>query len=173
MKNIFVVGTSGSGKSTLARKIAKKLGIPHIEMDEIVWLPNWQKRDPDEYKQIIEQLMLENPQVVIDGNFLGDKVEPKSGDTLVFLDLPRLLVFSRIVRRSLSRVIFRKELWSGNREQWKFLLSRNPEINPVLWSWISHERRRQSYLQYSASRLDLEITRITNQKELKKFLDSI
>lgn len=173
MNNIFVVGTSGSGKSTLARAISKKLSIPHIEMDAIIWLPNWQKRDPDEYKEIIEQLMLKNAKVVIDGNFIGDRVEPQPGDTLVFLDLPRLLVFSRILRRSLRRVVFRQKLWSGNREHWKFLLSRNPEINPVLWSWISHERRRQSYLNYSSSRPDLEIYRITNRRELSNFLKTL
>jgi len=116
MNNIFVVGTSGSGKSTLAKFIADELAIPHIEMDAVLWLPNWQKREPNEFKDIIDKEMAANPRVVIDGNFLGKNIEPVAGDTLVLLDLPRLRVFSRILRRSLRRVIFREKLWSGNQE---------------------------------------------------------
>ena len=166
MNNIFVVGTSGSGKSTLAKFIADELAIPHIEMDAVLWLPNWQKREPNEFKDIIDKEMAANPRVVIDGNFLGKNIEPVAGDTLVLLDLPRIRVFSRILRRSLRRVIFREKLWSGNQEEWRFLLSRDPELNPILFSWISHQQRRVRYSEYASSRPDLKVIRITNQAEL-------
>jgi adenylate kinase family enzyme len=169
MNNIFVVGTSGSGKSTLAKEIANQLLIPHIEMDAILWLPNWQKRNSKDFKRVIQKLMSENKRVVIDGNFLGKDLEPLSGDTLIFLDYPRLLVFSRILRRSIRRLVFRQKLWSGNREEWKFLFSRDFDLNPVLFSWISHEQRRARYSQYVEKRTDLKVYRITNRKELRAF----
>jgi adenylate kinase family enzyme len=169
MNNIFVVGTSGSGKSTLAKEIALQLSIPHIEMDAILWLPNWQKRNSKDFKRVIQKLMSENKRVVIDGNFLGKDLEPASGDTLIFLDYPRLLVFSRILRRSIRRLIFKQKLWSGNREEWKFLFSRDFDINPVLFSWISHEQRRARYSEYVEKRTDLKVYRITNRKELRAF----
>ena len=46
MKNYFVVGTSGSGKSIAAKEIAKLLSLKHVEIDDLLWLPNWTKRDP-------------------------------------------------------------------------------------------------------------------------------
>lgn len=43
---INVVGTSGAGKSTLARRLSEALSLPYIEMDALLWLPDWQER-PD------------------------------------------------------------------------------------------------------------------------------
>lgn len=40
-QRISVVGTSGSGKTTLARKIAKTYELPHVELDQLQWEPNW------------------------------------------------------------------------------------------------------------------------------------
>ncbi|HIA42625.1 MAG TPA: AAA family ATPase, partial [Gammaproteobacteria bacterium] len=37
---INVMGTSGSGKTSVARRIAKKLNIPYVELDELFWKPN-------------------------------------------------------------------------------------------------------------------------------------
>ena len=34
-KPIVFVGTAGAGKSTTAKAVAKKLGIPHIDVDEM------------------------------------------------------------------------------------------------------------------------------------------
>ncbi len=34
--NIILIGMRGSGKSTIARKLSKKLGKPHIEVDSII-----------------------------------------------------------------------------------------------------------------------------------------
>jgi adenylate kinase family enzyme len=173
MNNIFVVGTSGSGKSTLAKEIASRLSIPHIEMDAILWLPNWEKRNPKDFKRVIQKLMAENKRVVIDGNFLGKELEPASGDTLIFLDYPRLLVFSRILRRSIRRLVFRQKLWSGNREEWKFLFSRDFDLNPVLFSWISHEQRRTRYSEYVKSRKDIHSVTFSNPRQVAQFLKDI
>ncbi len=49
MKFINVVGTSASGKTTFARQLAKKLGLIHIEMDDLFWLDNWQETPDDEF----------------------------------------------------------------------------------------------------------------------------
>ena len=38
---INVVGTSGCGKSTVAKRIAERLNVPYIQLDELYWKPNW------------------------------------------------------------------------------------------------------------------------------------
>ncbi|WP_346725815.1 hypothetical protein [Alteribacter keqinensis] len=34
---IHIIGSVRSGKTTLAKKLAKKTGIPHFELDNVVW----------------------------------------------------------------------------------------------------------------------------------------
>lgn len=39
MSNILIVGNSGSGKSTLATRLERELGIAHLDLDTLAWLP--------------------------------------------------------------------------------------------------------------------------------------
>ena len=45
---INVVGTSGCGKSTVAKRIAEKLNVPYIQLDELHWKPNWVESTDEE-----------------------------------------------------------------------------------------------------------------------------
>jgi len=40
-RRVAVYGQTGSGKTTVAARIARCLGVPHIELDAIHWLPGW------------------------------------------------------------------------------------------------------------------------------------
>ena len=37
----------------------------------------------------------------------------------------------------------RTELWNGNREEWRNLLSGNPGANIVVWAWTQHSKYHQ------------------------------
>jgi adenylate kinase family enzyme len=170
--NVFVVGTSGSGKSTAAKKIANQLVRRHIEIDSLMWLPNWTQRGSLELAELLE-MELNNGPVVLDGNFASKGIKPNNGDILIFLDYPRWFVISRLIRRSLARVILRKKLWSGNREEFRFLISSNPEVNPVVHAFKTHASRHQSYTSLmEKSRHTINYT-VKNPKQLRKLLRAI
>ena len=48
-------GSCGSGKSTLAKRIATKLEIRHIELDELFHLPGWNQRSKEEFEALLEE----------------------------------------------------------------------------------------------------------------------
>lgn len=47
MKFINIIGTTGSGKSTFARKLAQKQQLQYIELDNLLWLDDWQESADD------------------------------------------------------------------------------------------------------------------------------
>ncbi len=49
MKFINIIGTTNSGKSTLDRKLAEKLKIQYIELDDLLWLDDWQESSNDAF----------------------------------------------------------------------------------------------------------------------------
>jgi len=84
---------------------------------------------------------------VVDGNygsFVQDLVFALA-DTVVWLDLPRRVVMPRIVRRTLGRMAFRRELWNGNRERFRNLLETDPQENIILWAWTQDAEYRANY----------------------------
>lgn len=173
MKNIFVVGTSGSGKSTLGEYLANNLGFRYLELDAIYWLPNWTAREAIELAQLIQAEQGKPGGLVLDGNVLSKGASIKTGDVLVFLDFSRALVVSRVLRRTLRRVLTRQVLWSGNREEAKFLFSLDPQVNPVMWAYTTHYRRRQEYLALIDSLSGVNVHHIKTKRDLKQLKQSL
>ena len=170
---LAVVGNSGSGKTTLAAAIAMRLGCDHIELDGIHHLPNWTPIEREPMREIVTSRIAAESWVV-DGNYqslVQDLVFARA-DTVVWLDLPRRVVMSRVVRRTLGRMLLRRELWNGNRERFRSLVRTEPEENIILWSWTQHHRYRD---RYGAASTDpafqhLEWVRITSPRQQRRWL---
>jgi len=141
VQRVVVVGNSGSGKSTLARAIARRRGLTHHELDAFFHGPSWTPRPS--FADDVDQATTGEGWVV-DGNYGGVRELLWSrADTVVWLDLPRLLVELQVVQRSFLRWVMREELWNGNREPgpigWL-----TPD-HPVRWSWNKHAEYRVRY----------------------------
>jgi adenylate kinase family enzyme len=139
MRRIVVLGTSGSGKSTLATELARRFGIPHVELDAWNHGPNWTPAPREEFHGRLAALA-EEPAWVVDGNYL-DLAGPllwHRADLVVWLDLPFVrVVVPRLLRRSLARILHGTELWHGNRETVATLFGRN---SLFYWAAVSHRR---------------------------------
>jgi len=139
---IVVVGTSGAGKTTLAKTIAATLTIPHIELDALEWGPGWKSlsdTNPNEFARRVTNATAGDAWVT-DGNY-GPVRELvwRRATHLVWLDYNRPIIMARVIRRSLVRVVFRTELWSGNVERWRHLLRPS---HPIRWAWSTWRERR-------------------------------
>ncbi len=148
MKRISIIGTTGSGKSTLARRIAQKLAFPSIELDAINWQrPDWEPLTEEELQdQVAEAVQQE--QWVIDGGYSA--VRPlilARADTVIWLDYPFPVIFSRLLRRTARRVISHERLWGGNHETLARTLSRD---SILLWCLKTYRRRRWQFPQLLA-----------------------
>ncbi|WP_197443636.1 AAA family ATPase [Maioricimonas rarisocia] len=143
---IAVVGTSGSGKTTLARAVAQRLGIPHIELDSLHWLPDWQMRPNDELRALVQERVA-GPAWVVDGNY-RNKVQDlviSRANVFVWLNYSRSVVMRRVIWRTFVRAVTRRRLFSGNREQLRTVLFSRDSI--VRWAWTSHAVNHRTYRQ--------------------------
>ncbi len=119
LRRIVVIGAAGSGKSTLAGAVSARLRLPHIELDEIFWGPNWTAMPVDQFRARVSETVAGDAWVAA-GNYTSTRdVLWARADTLVWLDLPLPLILWRLLRRTLKRVIRRETLWGGNHETWR------------------------------------------------------
>jgi adenylate kinase family enzyme len=143
MNRIAIVGATGSGKTTLAKKAAHQLGIPFVETDSVYWGPNWTPIPIDEFRHWMD-LATRAERWVIDGNY--SKVRDlvwRRADTLVWLDYPFLLVFWRLLRRSIPRIFSRQELWNGNYETFRGMFFSRDSL--FVWLFQSYPRQKKTY----------------------------
>jgi adenylate kinase family enzyme len=164
---IAVVGTSGSGKTTVARRLAAHHGVPHIELDELHWGPNWSTPSDDEFRARVARA-LSSPGWVADGSYygkLGDSVLEQA-DLIVWLDLPFRTIAARVWVRTLRRVREREELWAGNRETWREAFMSRDSL--FVWIVKTHRSRRRRYLERLGR---YEFVRLRSQREIEAWLE--
>lgn len=98
----MVIGSGGSGKSELSRRIGEILAVDVIHLDRVYWRPNWIEPPKHEWKVTVEDLV-NRESWIIDGNFGGTmEVRAAAADTIIFLDLPRVLCVWRVVKRRIK-----------------------------------------------------------------------
>ena len=50
MKRVVVIGATGSGKTTFAAALGEKLGVLHVDVDDLFWNPGWVETDIDAFR---------------------------------------------------------------------------------------------------------------------------
>ncbi len=164
---VLVAGTSGSGKSTLARLIGAALGLPYFEIDSLYHGPDWVPR-PRFLAEVVA--LADGPAWVTEWQYpaarelLADRAE-----LLVWLDLPRRVVMSRVVRRTVVRSRSGVELWNGNRE---------PPLHTILtdrdhiirWAWRTRGESSPRVRACLATRPGLTGVRLRSQAEVERWV---
>jgi adenylate kinase family enzyme len=171
LRRVNVKGTSGSGKSTFAEALARRLEVPHIELDALHHGPNWSEPSAEEFRARVQAAMDAAPDGwVIDGNYelkLGDTVLG-AADTIVWLDLPLGLKLRRLWRRTSHRIRHDVELWNGNREQWRTAFWGRESL--FVWMVRGHFRHRRAWPARYAG--DPRFVRLRSVQEAREWLDS-
>jgi len=141
LQRIAVVGTGGSGKTTLAGRLARRLGIPHVELDALHWDPDWTPA-PDFRERVAEALSGDG--WITDGNYskVRDLVWGRA-DTIVWLDYSLPRVMWQVTVRTLRRSLRQEELWGTNRESLRQAFFGRDSI--IWYAFKSYPRRKKQY----------------------------
>lgn len=173
VRRISVVGTSGSGKSRLATRLATQLGLPRLELDAIRHQPNWEPLPDADFADQVKRFT-EQDGWVVDGNYFSVVTEPivwPRADTVIWIDLPRRTVMRQLTARTARRAATREELWNGNRERLRDILSWDPNRSVLRWSWTTHARNRERYeaTMRDPRWQDLDFIRLRTRTEVDDF----
>jgi adenylate kinase family enzyme len=170
MRRVVVMGTAGSGKTTVAAALARRMGVPHVELDALAWGPEWESTPPAVLRERVEAAVGAEAWVV-DGNYTAvrDLVWPKA-DAAVWLDPPRRVVMWRVITRTVHRIVTRRVLWSGNRESLRTAFSRE---SIVLWAWTTYDRRHRDYPDQLAAYPNLAVHRLQSARDVDRFLAGV
>lgn len=175
MLRIAIVGGSGSGKSTLAVELAAILDARPVELDALFHKPGWEPTPTAEFRAKVADA-LDTDRWVVAGNYsvVMDLTQGRA-DTIIWLDLPRWLVTWRVAKRSVTRAAKREELWNGNRERWRNLISRDPETNIIVWAWTHHSVHTQRYETFMTGKFwsHARVVRLTTPAEVREFVDRV
>lgn len=168
------MGTLGSGKSTFALALAARLNVPYVELDELNWGPGWTQASAEELRGRVTE-KIAGDSWVIDGNYwrkIGGLVWTRA-DTVVWLDLPWLVTFLRVLRRTIRRSLSRAALWNGNRETLREAFFSRDSL--LLFSIRTARGRRRVGEQRlaQAGRPDLTVFRFRSQADADRWLESV
>lgn len=174
MQRIVIIGTTGSGKSTLARALAGRLNAAVIEPDALYWAADWREAPTEVFRQRVDEAT-HTERWIFGGNYstARDLVWVRA-DTLIWLDYSLPLVFGRLFRRTVRRIVSREDLWhTGNRETWrKQFLSRD---SLFVWALRTHGRYRRTIagILRQPEYAHLQVIRFTSPRKTARWLDSI
>jgi adenylate kinase family enzyme len=162
-----VIGHTGSGKTTFSRALARRLGVPHVELDALHWRSGWIMAPAEEVRAQVAGL-LAGDGWVIDGHWTGTLGTTvfDAADEIVWLDLPFRTTFRRLLRRTLSRMRTREPLWeTTNRETFRNAFLSRDSI--LLYSVTSHGAGRRKCLALVAKRPHV---RLRSPAEVQRYL---
>ncbi len=136
-RRVLVTGASGSGKTTVAARVSAVLDVPHTDIDGLYHGPGWEPRESflDDVRELVA-----GPRWVVEWQYgVARPLLLARADTLVWLDLPRLVVLAQVVSRTLHRRLRRVELWNGNLEPPLRTFFTNRD-HIVRWAWRTHPK---------------------------------
>jgi len=169
---LVVIGVSGSGKTTFAGQVARKLSLPHIELDALYWEPDWQASSRPVFRGRVQAATAADTWVV-DGNYSqSHDIVWSRASHIVWLDYGLLTIMRRVTWRTLRRLFSQQELWNGNRESLRGIFGRN---SIVWYAFTSYRRHRVRYAALLASREfnHLKVRRFGSPKEASAWLQSL
>lgn len=167
MRKVLVIGPGGSGKSTFARRLGELLNIQVKHLDAFYWRAGWTKPSNDDWLKTVTELT-SGDAWVMDGNYSGTlELRLKHCDTVVFLDMPRLICLWRITKRRLRyRNRSRPDMAEG--------CSEKLDLEFFKWVWNYPRRSRPKVVRLLDEHSGIkQVVWLRSNAEVERFLDTL
>lgn len=167
---ILVYGVTGSGKSTLAARISSATGIPWYSVDDLTWQPGWTEVPAAEQRRLIEAICRRDSWVLDSAYGKWLDIPLARVDLIIGLDYPRWRSLSRLIRRTLIRVINRRTVCNGNRESLRNAFSAD---SILVWHFKSFSRKRRRIRAWESDPDGPAVRRIRSPRDVRRLLPGL
>jgi hypothetical protein len=171
-RRILIYGPAAAGKSTVARRLGAALDIPVIHLDDLLWLPGWQRRPFGDFvAAALDAVRDAGDAWICDGHVGLRRTLVPLADTAVWLDLPFRHTYPRLLRRSFHRARTNAVVAGGNRATWRSAFG--PHSLPVAAVRFEFGRRRKSNRALAGVLADhpgVSVHRLTSGRAVNAFL---
>ena len=102
---IYIIGSPASGKTTLAKKLSKRYGIKHYELDCIVYDDenNHIKRTEEEISKKFNEILKEESFILEDVGRSKFKKGREVADVIYYIKLSKLEIYKRLIKRWINQ----------------------------------------------------------------------
>jgi hypothetical protein len=171
VRRIVVYGVTGSGKSTLAARIGARIGLPYHAVDDLAWEPGWVEVPTEVQRERMSAICATDDWVLDSAYMQWADIPLGRADLIVGLDFPRWLVLSRLVRRTVSRIVRRTEVCNGNTESFRGLFPLRDNI--IAWQFGSFKRKQARMRAWQADPAMPEVVLLHSPREVERWLSRL
>ncbi len=162
---VHIIGCSGSGKTYLAKLLSSKYNIPHFDLDDIQWDQNAEGygiKMPVEKRNILLQQILLKQDWIIEGVYYAWVQQCfQDADMIYVLDMPKYLYKSRILKRSIKRLL---GVEKGKKE------TLNSIYHLLKWT-DTFQKENLKEIKQILEKYKNKVVWITSKKELSKLIN--
>jgi adenylate kinase family enzyme len=166
----LIHGVTGSGKTTLAADISARTGIPWHSMDDVAWEPGWIQVPEDVQRERGAAICAQDAWVMDTAYASWRDLALDRAQVLVALDYPRWRSLSRLLRRTVVRVVDKKPICNGNIETWRQTFSADSIIK---WHFTSFAHKREQIRGWLHDPPGLQVVHLTSPRSTRQWLETL
>lgn len=169
-ERIVLLGVTGSGKSTIARRVERERGIPAVDIDALAWRPGWVKTPEDELAAAAAAIAQRDAWVLDSAwRAILPAVLPRT-QLVVALDLPRRVSLTRLLRRTVVRLVTRAPVCGENVESLGSVFSHD---SIIAWHFRSYPRKREQIATWESDPQMPPVLRLRSSRDVENWVAAL